>query len=257
MGISASALYAANLCALTWGSARPLMHSMEGRRPPKRKRKGGRWDGGKRTTFAESSRSVSRIGGETKHPKPARGVVPPFLLIPPFPASQAGHPWVLHLLHRGGHSQSGHSRTLAQTNYQQNKISYKLISKRAPWPQPPRLRPPMRGTESRASDETGTAETDGRSSRSPWGPGRVRGARRGRTEVTLWSIRKLRTHKLRIVDPRFPGKSPMDLGIQPLKVKNMMESNPLKSRFLVCGLAIASSHLGRAGASNHARSLVH
>ena len=31
---------------------------------------------------------------------------------------------------------------------------------------------------------------------------------------------------------------PMDLGIPPLRIKNLLESNPLKSRFVFCGLAI-------------------
>ena len=42
------------------------------------------------------------------------------------------------------------------------------------------------------------------------------------------SIRKLRIHKL-----RSSGKFLMDLGIPPLRIKNLLESNPLESRFLV------------------------
>ena len=34
------------------------------------------------------------------------------------------------------------------------------------------------------------------------------------------------------------GEFPMDLGIPPLKIKNMLESNPLKSRFLVRGVTV-------------------
>ena len=33
---------------------------------------------------------------------------------------------------------------------------------------------------------------------------------------------------------------PMDLGIPPLKIKNLLESNPLKVRLLVCGLTAMS-----------------
>ena len=35
------------------------------------------------------------------------------------------------------------------------------------------------------------------------------------------------------------GRFPKDLGIPPLKIETLTESNPLKSRFLVCGLALA------------------
>ena len=32
------------------------------------------------------------------------------------------------------------------------------------------------------------------------------------------------------------GGFPVDVGIPPLKIKNLLESNPLRSRFVVCGL---------------------
>ena len=35
----------------------------------------------------------------------------------------------------------------------------------------------------------------------------------------------------------------MDLGIPPLTIKNVLESHPLKSRFLVCGPATAAPSL--------------
>ena len=39
--------------------------------------------------------------------------------------------------------------------------------------------------------------------------------------------------------PQFSGKFPVDLGVPPLETTNeMLESNPLKSRVLVCGLAV-------------------
>ena len=34
------------------------------------------------------------------------------------------------------------------------------------------------------------------------------------------------------------GKFPMDLGIPPLEIQNLTETNPLKSRSLVCGLTV-------------------
>ena len=52
----------------------------------------------------------------------------------------------------------------------------------------------------------------------------------------LRPILELRIRKLRVVDFEFHGNSRMDLGIPPLEFKNLIESNPLKSRFLVCGL---------------------
>ena len=46
-----------------------------------------------------------------------------------------------------------------------------------------------------------------------------------------------RKHKLRISEP-FWGEFPMDLGSPPLKIKDLLEPNPLKSRFSVCGLTV-------------------
>ena len=39
------------------------------------------------------------------------------------------------------------------------------------------------------------------------------------------------------------GKFPVGLELSPLKLKNVLVSNPLISRFIVCGLA-ASTHTG-------------
>ena len=58
------------------------------------------------------------------------------------------------------------------------------------------------------------------------------------------SIRKLRIRWLRISESRFRflGTSPVDLGIPPLRIKNMLESKPLKSRFSVRELALTHVH---------------
>ena len=51
----------------------------------------------------------------------------------------------------------------------------------------------------------------------------------------------MRIRKLRISESKFLGNS-VDLGIPPRKFRNMLESNPLKSRLLVCGLAVVRCH---------------
>ena len=38
------------------------------------------------------------------------------------------------------------------------------------------------------------------------------------------------------------GKFPTDLGTPPLRIKNMLESKPLKSGLLVCGLTVQGTH---------------
>ena len=47
------------------------------------------------------------------------------------------------------------------------------------------------------------------------------------------SVLKLRIRKLRVADPKTSGKFPMSLGIPPLKIKNLLGSNPLKSKVFV------------------------
>ena len=54
----------------------------------------------------------------------------------------------------------------------------------------------------------------------------------------LRPISLLRSSLLKFVDSRYSGKSHMDLGIPPFKIKIMLESNPLKSRILVRKLAV-------------------
>ena len=49
----------------------------------------------------------------------------------------------------------------------------------------------------------------------------------------LWSIRKVRIRKVRIVDSELLGNSQGPGNSIPLKLKKLLESNPLKSRFLV------------------------
>ena len=39
----------------------------------------------------------------------------------------------------------------------------------------------------------------------------------------------------------FYGIFPMDLGVPLLRLENLLESNPLRSRFSVCGLAVRES----------------
>ena len=54
----------------------------------------------------------------------------------------------------------------------------------------------------------------------------------------LRPISLLRSSLLRLLDSNFPGNSPMELGIPPLRVKITLESSPLKSRSLVRRLAV-------------------
>ena len=57
-------------------------------------------------------------------------------------------------------------------------------------------------------------------------------------QVLLHPVHILRIHKLRISESKFLGKFPMDLGIPPLIDKDLLESNPPKSRVLVRGLGV-------------------
>ena len=63
----------------------------------------------------------------------------------------------------------------------------------------------------------------------------------------------LRLSLLRFVDPTFPGNSPMDMRLPPLKIKIPLESNPPKSRILVRRLA--HTHRGRRDESGPLRVL--
>ena len=56
-------------------------------------------------------------------------------------------------------------------------------------------------------------------------------------------ISLLRLSLLRLLDSDFPGNSLMGLGIPPLKLKILLESNPLISRILVRSLAVPASLL--------------
>ena len=58
---------------------------------------------------------------------------------------------------------------------------------------------------------------------------------------TLRPISLLRLSLLRFVGSKFPGNSPMDMRIPPLKLKILLESNPLKSRILVRRFAVHPS----------------
>ena len=57
-------------------------------------------------------------------------------------------------------------------------------------------------------------------------------------------------HKLRVSEPTFGRNCPMDLGAPPLEIKNLLESNPLKSRLLVHGLAARDRRLGSGVSGN-------
>ena len=63
--------------------------------------------------------------------------------------------------------------------------------------------------------------------------------------VGVRSIRKHRVRKLRIIDYKLMGNSPWTWEFHPLKINNMIESNPLKSRFLVRGLTVNCLGLNR------------
>ena len=62
--------------------------------------------------------------------------------------------------------------------------------------------------------------------------------RRPCAEAMLRSIRKLGVRKIRLLDSNIFRKSPVGLRIPALRVKILLESNPLKSRILVRGLAV-------------------
>ena len=54
----------------------------------------------------------------------------------------------------------------------------------------------------------------------------------------LRPVSLLRLSLLRFVDSNFPKTVPMDMRIPPLKIKFLLESDPLKSRILVRRLAV-------------------
>ena len=77
--------------------------------------------------------------------------------------------------------------------------------------------------------------------------------RRGRFESALASRTEQHTPNLptKMIPAKTPwlklvGKFPMDMGIPPHNIKILLESNPLKSRILVRGLAVASMDTQRA-----------
>ena len=64
-------------------------------------------------------------------------------------------------------------------------------------------------------------------------------------DVLLWPNLPITIYPyyVRFVDSTFPGKSPADMSIPPLRIKIMLESNPLKSRILVRRLAVVPRHV--------------
>ena len=61
------------------------------------------------------------------------------------------------------------------------------------------------------------------------------------THNRIRPVHILRIHKLRVSKSEFLGNSPMGLGIPPFSSKNVFESNPMKSRFLVRGFTVPLS----------------